>query len=401
MQQISGSRVVNMTLRDKVIQDFRQHYRYDPQLVVRAPGRVNLLGAHVDYNEGWVLPAATEQAVWLAASPSTGQMVNIKAVDFEGQDAGFSLDDLTARDGERVLTWLDYPRGAAWTLQSNGYHVTPMDVVFAGDVPIGAGVSSSAAVEVAFLTAWNWLGKLQLDPVELAKLGQQVENRYIGLASGIMDQFASVHGSEDHLVLLDCRSLEHALVPLPPDCAILVADTGIRRALASTEYNVRRSQCEEAVAILKESLPEIHTLRDVTPHEFEMNAHRLPLLLRRRAQHVVEECRRVLEGAELLRQGDVASFGGLLRDSHASARDLYEVSIPELDLLAATAWQVDGCYGARLTGAGFGGCIVVLASAEATERIVSALRQAYQASVGRVPRIFETRAAEGASVLKP
>jgi galactokinase len=260
-------------------------------------------------------------------------------------------------------------------------------------------MSSSAAVEVAFLAAWNRLGDLNLGGMTMAKYGQRTENEYIGLASGIMDQFASVHGAKARLVLLDCRTLEHELVPLPDDCAILVADSGVRRALASSEYNVRRSQCEEAVSILSAFLPGIRTLRDVLPQDFPGVAHHLPVVLRRRAQHVIEECRRVLQGAAFLKAGDVQAFGHLIRRSHASARDLYEVSIPELDLLAETAWGVEGCHGARLTGAGFGGCVVILAEKGATTRIKRVLQDAYASTYERSLHIFETSASQGVQVV--
>jgi galactokinase len=261
-------------------------------------------------------------------------------------------------------------------------------------------MSSSAAVEVAFLAAWNRLGDLNLDGITMAKVGQRTENDYIGLASGIMDQFASVHGADARLVLLDCRTLEHEWVPLPGSCAILVADSGVRRALASSEYNVRRSQCEEAVSILNGYLPGIRTLRDVSPQVFEGLAQHLPVVLRRRAQHVIEECQRVLQGASFLKAGDVKAFGGLIRRSHASARDLYEVSIPELDLLAETAWKVRGCYGARLTGAGFGGCVVILAEKNATERIKDSLQNAYASTYERSLHVFETNASQGVQVME-
>lgn len=390
-----------MDLQERVQQAFYARFGRQPQLVVRAPGRVNLLGAHVDYNEGWVLPAAIEQAVWLAVASAAKQTVTIKALDFDGQETQFSLSEPAPRDPAEAVTWADYPRAVAWALDCEGHNVTPVDAVFAGDVPIGAGVSSSAAVEVAFLTAWNQLDGLELSGVALARLGQKAENEYIGLASGIMDQFASLHGAQGHLVLLDCRNLEHALVPLPENCSILVADSGIRRELASSEYNVRRRQCEEAVSVLAGHLPGVRTLRDVSPRALELNAHRLPLTLRRRAQHVVNECQRVLKGAECLKQSQVAAFGRLIEESHRSARDLYEVSIPELDLLAATAWNVDGCYGARLTGAGFGGCIVVLAASDAEASLRQALEDAYQDAFGRTPQIFSTHASDGARVVVP
>ncbi len=388
-------------MKDKVCEAFRVRFGREPEIVVRAPGRVNLLGEHVDYNEGWVLPAAIDQAVWLAAARSRDGHTQIKALDFEGREASLEMDQLTPRPPDTSVTWQEYPKAVAWTLLDEGHRLPEMVAAYTADIPIGAGVSSSAAVEVAFLAAWNQLGALGLSSATMARLGQKSENQYIGLASGIMDQFASIHGRRGQLVLLDCRTLEHELVPFPPDCAILVVDSGIRRELAGSEYNVRRSQCEQAVAILQNYLPDIQTLRDVPPATFELLAHHLPVTVRRRARHVVEECRRVLEGAESLKRGDVVTFGRFMQQSHISLRDLYEVSIPELDLLAATAWQIDGCYGARLTGAGFGGCVVVLADAGAAASLGHAVSDAYQAATGRSARIFATSAADGVTVTEP
>jgi len=383
-------------LGERATAAFRATYGREPEIVARAPGRVNLLGAHVDYNDGWVLPAAIERAVWLAVAPNSEDAVRIRFLDFDEDDA-FSLEGLNPEaPAEKAKS--RYPAGVAWALQEAGHPLPGIDVVLTSDVPIGAGVSSSAAVEVAFLAAWDALAGMALSGVEKAQLGQRAENGYLGVASGIMDQFASVHGAAGRLILLDCRSLGHELIPFPPGLAILVADSGVRRELAGSEYNVRRQQCEEAVGALRPYLPGIQALRDVTPEELALYAHRLPITLRRRAQHVVDECARVLAGAEALRHGEVPAFGELIRRSHASSRDLYEVSIPELDLLAATAWQTDGCYGARLTGAGFGGCVVAVTEASAAPAVEEALRAAYRQEFDRDLNLFQTRVAAGAHV---
>lgn len=383
-------------LRARATTAFRETYGQEPKIVTRAPGRVNLLGAHVDYNDGWVLPAAIERAAWVAAAPNGKETVHIHFLDFDEDDA-FSLKDLNP-EAPAANGKTRYPAGVAWALQEAGYEIPGIDAVLTSDVPIGAGVSSSAAVEVAFLTAWDALAGLSLSGTEKAQFGQRAENDYLGVASGIMDQFASIHGAAGHLILLDCRSLGHERIPFPKDLFILVADSGVRRELASSEYNVRREQCQEAVERLQSYLPDIQALRDVTPEAFALHAHRLPITLRRRAQHVVEECGRVLGGAEALRHGDLAAFGELIRRSHSSSRDLYEVSIPELDLLAATAWQTPGCYGARLTGAGFGGCVVIVAEAAAAPAVEEALRRAYRQEFGRDLNLFQTRVAAGAQV---
>jgi galactokinase len=251
---------------------------------------------------------------------------------------------------------------------------------------------------MAFVLAWEALSGFQLDDLVRARLGQQVENKYLGVGSGIMDQFASLRGRADHLILLDCRSLEGELIPLPPGTAVLVADSGVRRALTQINYNSRPAECREATAILRQYLPDISTLRDVTPEALARHAHHLPDVLRRRARHVVGECARVLAGAAALRQGDLAMFGRLMRQSQISSGVNYENSIPELDLLAATAWQTPGCYGARFSGAGFGGCMQILAERPAVPAIQQALAEAFEKEFDRAPPMFTCTIADGASV---
>ena len=293
--------------------------------------------------------------------------------------------------------WIDYPAGVAWALSQAGHRPAAMDVAYASDVPIGAGVSSSAAVEVAFLLAWRELG-LDLDDAAVPGLGRRAENGYLGVQSGIMDQFASLNGAEGHAVFLDCRHLTCELLPLPRT-AVLVADSGVRRQLAASGFNDRPRECRQAIEILRRSLPGIRALRDVSAADFELHSHRLPIDLRRRARHVIEECRRVREGAEALRRGDLDAFGLLVRHSHVSSRDLYEVSIPELDVLAAAAWAAEGCYGARLTGGGFGGCVAALVESASAAAVGAAMAAAFESELGRPPPIFVCRAAAGAEVL--
>ncbi len=391
-------------MKDRIVQSFHELYGREPSIVVRAPGRVNLLGAHVDYNEGWVLPAAIEQSIWLAAAPLENDTVRVASLDFghEGAATLAKLADKTTLPSEinRELDWLNYPAGVAWAMQAAGHKLVGMEALFSGDIPVGAGVSSSAAVEMAFVLAWETLSGLSLDGRQRAKLGQRVENDYLGLQSGIMDQFASLHGTDGHLIMLDCRTLDHELIPLPPALVILVADSSVRRQLSNSNYNDRRTECLEAVNILKKYLPDIRTLRDVATEEFELYAHRLPIVLRRRARHVVEECARVLNGAEALRQGNIGMFGKMIRESHISSRDLFEVSILELDILAAAAWQVPGCYGARMVGGGFGGCVAVLAHESAAAEITRSMEDAFQSEFHRKPPIFLCRASKGAEVTR-
>ncbi len=264
---------------------------------------------------------------------------------------------------------------------------------------VGAGVSSSAAVEMAFLLAWEAFQPLGLDGADRARLGMRAENAYLGVQSGIMDQFSSLHGAAGRLIFLDCRSLEFEHLAMPASASVLVADSGVRRRLTDLDYNDRRQECSQAVEILRASLPGIRTLRDVDLGDFELHSHRLPMTLRRRARHAIEECRRVKGGAAALRRGDLAAFGHLIRESHLSSRDLYEVSIPETDLLAASAWAAPGCHGARLVGAGFGGCVMALVETPAVETVRRAIVRAFEEEFRRTPPVFACAIDAGARVV--
>lgn len=384
-----------------VIASFEQRFARSPSILVRAPGRVSLLGGHVDYSEGWVIPAAIDRAVRLAAAPAAGTTTTIHALDLD-RTVRLDLADLPPPVADRpdgAMAWSDYPAGVAWALRAAGHRPAALDVAFGGDLPIAAGMSSSAAVEVAFLLAWEAAsdGGFDLDGVARARLGERVENRYLGIASGVMDQFASLHGG---VLLLDCRDLAFRRLPLPADVGLLVADTGVRRRLGEIDYGDRRRECGEAVAVLRRRLPAIRTLRDVSTRDLERHGSELPPALRRRAHHAVEECRRVRDGAAALERGDLAGFGERMRASHRSSRDLYEVTIPELDVLADAAWAAGGCYGARLSGAGFGGCVVALVESPEAGAVAGAMDTAFERRFGRRPEIFSCAVADGARILE-
>ncbi len=369
-----------------------QHYRSI------GPGRVNLLGEHVDYNDGPVLPAAIDRQVTVDASPSEDGLVHLTALDF-GQEVTFALRDLErkrAADGSSLPDWALYPAGVAWSAQQSGLVVTPIRASFRSDIPIGSGLSSSAGVEVAFAALWRLLGGWDLDGVALAQLGQRAEVGYVGVNSGLMDQFASANGVEGSALYFDTRSLEWRAVPLPARTAIVIADSTMRRTLTSSAYNQRHAECLEAVRILQEHRPGIRSLRDVTPQEFAELADHLPETVRKRARHVVEEIARVEVATRLLEAGDAEGFGQLMLAGHASLRDLYEVSIPELDTLVEIAARLPGCLGARLTGAGFGGCTVNLVQEEAAGAFIDALKAGYFESTGRDAPVYLCRASQGA-----
>lgn len=346
------------------------------------------------------MPAAIEQAVWLAAAPREDGQVVIQAINFE-EKGRFQLPSLNVQASSVVGPWLNYPIGVAWALQEAGHTLSGMDVLVISDLPMESGLSSSAAVEMAFVLAWEAVSGLSLTGLEKAQIGQKAENEYLGVGSGIQDQFASVHGLANQLVYLDCRTLEHELICLPdmPKTAVILADSGVRRRLATSNYNSRPEECREATEILKAHLPEIHTLRDVTPDDLELYGHHLPEVLRRRAKHVVEECLRVRAGASALKHGDLAAFGRFIRQSQISSRDHYESSIPELDTLAAAAWQVPGCFGARFGGGGYGGIMQVLVEKTAVSQVQTAMANAFEQEYGRRPPMLVTSIANGAAVV--
>jgi galactokinase len=285
-----------------------------------------------------------------------------------------------------------------WALSEAKFATPAMNAIFSSDIPRGSGLSSSASVEMAFGVAWQKLGGWKISAMEMALLGQKAENKYVGVNCGIMDQFASACGETDRLLHLDCRSLQWQTVPLSQDVSIVVADTTVRRKLTSGEYNNRRDACETAVKILKADLPEIKALRDVSLADFNRLSAKLPEEVEKRARHIVEEIERSMQAVSLLESGNFAQFGKLMNECHASLRDLYEVSCPELDVMARVAQSLPGCYGARLTGAGFGGCTVNLVAQEQAAAFAQALAQAYEAECGLHPEIYICRASAGAGL---
>lgn len=391
-----------MSIQETVSAKFEERFGEEPTHIVRAPGRVNLLGEHVDYNDGFVLPIAIDRATWLAFSPNDADQTLLAALDLS-EEVSFTLQALSAKTdaaGEPLPTWALYPAGVMWALREAGLGTPSLKGVYVSNVPQGSGLSSSASVEMAFVLAWQTLGRWELPPMERALLGQKAENQYVGVNCGIMDQFASACGEKDRLLYLDCRSLKWHTLPLPEDVAIVIADTTVRRALTSGEYNKRRADCEEAVRILSAELPGVRSLRDVSVETFNRFADRLPERVQKRARHVVEEIERSQRVIPVLERGDMAEFGRLINDCHASLRDLYEVSIPELDTMVRVAQSLPGCYGARLTGAGFGGCTVNLVSREQADAFSDALAAGYEAETGLHPEIYICSASNGAELMK-
>ena len=390
-----------MNLVEQVTVFYREKFGQAPVHIARAPGRVNLLGEHVDYNDGFVLPAAIDRATYVAFSPTEADHSMLWAMDLN-QGASFSPESIpskTQADDSRLPEWTLYPAGVMWALKEGNLKTPNINAVFASNVPQGSGLSSSASIEMAFTIVWQTLGGWTLPPMQRALLGQKAENQYVGVNCGIMDQFASACGVENKLLLLDCRSLAWKTIPLPENVSIVIADTTVRRKLTTGEYNKRRAACEEAVQLLKRDLPNIQSLRDVSVEDFNRLAGKLPEVVSKRARHVVEEIERSQQAEALLEAGNVQRFGELMNECHASLRDLYEVSCPELNTMVNVAQSLDGCFGARLTGAGFGGCTVNLVANENIEIFAQELAKGYEAETGLHPEIYISHASNGAELL--
>ena len=379
-----------MPLEHSILHAFQQHYGAEPTIVVRAPGRVNLIGEHTDYNDGFVLPLAIDRATWIALRPRPDRRVTVHALDFDASDT-FDLDALTPQPG----SWADYVRGVAWALGQHGYLLGGWEGVMAGDVPIGAGLSSSAALELAVARAFGAVAGWPWDAARMALIGQYAENRWVGMNCGIMDQMISAAGVADHALLIDCRSLETRPLPLPADTAVVVLDTATRRGLVDSAYNERRAQCEAAARYFG-----VKALRDVTAAQLEAAQGELDALTYRRARHVISENDRVLQACDAMAAGDAPALGRLLDASHLSLRDDFQVSNRELNLIVAAAQAHPACLGARMTGAGFGGCAVALVTDAGVEDFVAQVSADYATRAGLTPRVYVCRATDGAAIIR-
>lgn len=376
---------------------FATHFGQAPSMVVRAPGRVNLIGEHTDYNDGFVLPAAIDRATYIAAAPRSDRRVRVFAADLNESEE-FAIDHI---EPSGIRPWSNYIRGMVRSLLAAGHVINGADMVVSSSVPRGAGLSSSAALEVATGYVFQLFYDLNILGEELALMAQATENHFVGVNCGIMDQFIVTLGQAHHALLIDCRDLSYQAVSVPENAAIVICDSHIERSLAASAYNQRRAECEQAVEILSASLPGIKALRDVTSQQLQQYSQALPSIVLQRARHVISENERVLSGVAALRAGNVAEFGRLMNASHASMRDDYNVSIPEMDALVASAQRVSGCYGSRLTGAGFGGCTVSLVENGAVEHFRHEVAAAYLAATGRSASIYVTHAADGVGRIRP
>ena len=383
-----------MSLKELVVREFASRFGAQPTAVVRAPGRVNLIGEHTDYNDGFVLPMAIDRAVWIAMRPRPDQELRVYSLEFD-ETRTFTIEEVRDKDSSREdAGWVEYLKGVTWALQEVGYTLQAWEGVLTGDVPIGAGLSSSAALEMATVQAFAVVSELPWDPASMAKLGQRAENEWVGVNCGIMDQMICAAGKAGHALLIDCRSLESQHVPLPPGTVAVVLDTATRRNLVDSAYNERRAQCEAAAQFF--GAP---ALRDVRLADFETRADELEELTCRRARHVISENERTLQASKSMCEGDAPKLGELMNASHESLRDDFEVSSDALNTMVMCARCTDGCYGARMTGAGFGGCAVALVREDKADAFIKTVAADYGHATGNVPSTYICHATNGAEVV--
>ena len=379
-----------MTL-DELTAAFQKLYGGQPR-IYRAPGRVNLIGEHTDYNEGFVMPVAINFSTFVAITKRDDSIVKIHSAIF-AEDAKIDLAN-TAAHGR--AHWSDYPLGVAIKLKEAGHNICGANLFVHGEVPLGSGLSSSAAIEVSTGLALLDISGVKIDRLGLAKICQKAENEFVGARTGLMDQFIACFGKADHAVMLDSRSLESRALPVPDDVKLVVCNTMVKHELASSEYNARRAQCEEGVRILSPHLPNVKSLRDVTPDDIERFRAELGEVISKRCRHVTTENDRVTKAADALRDRDLKTFGKLMYESHDSLRDDYEVSCRELDVMVDLARPIKGVFGARMTGGGFGGCTINLVSVEAVDQFTESIRSGYRRATGKHSEVCLCSAADGA-----
>jgi len=374
----------------QLVEEFRRVFGNEPRLY-RAPGRVNLIGEHTDYNDGFVLPAALELATFAAVRARSDRKLRIRSL-LMNDTREFDLDE---KDPKPQKDWSDYVRGVALMLEHAGHRLTGVDMLLDGNVPLGSGLSSSAALEVSVGYALLATAGIAIDLKALALVCQQAENDFVGMRCGIMDQFIACHGAVGRALLIDCRSLDSRLVPIDPKARLVICNTMVHHEHVASEYNARRRDCERGVALLKPALPAIRALRDVSPAELERHAGLLPELVYRRCRHVVTENDRTTRAAAALEAGALELVGQLMAESHRSMRDDFEITVPEVDRMVELNSAVPGVFGARMTGGGFGGCTISLVEVGAVERFKAEVTPAYQAATGLTPVIFASSPGAG------
>ena len=385
-----------MELVQETVQQFKKHFGSEPEVVVTAPGRVNLIGEHTDYNDGFVLPMAIERAIVVTASKRNDDKLALYSVDFQSS-VEVSLSKLERTNDNR---WSNYLKGVAYVFLQNKFRISGANICIHGNVPIAAGLSSSAALEVASAVTFQSLFNLQISSLDLIKLAQQAETDFVGVQCGIMDQFISLMGQKNNALFLDCRTLSYQFVPFPVGVKIIVFNTGVKRELASSAYNQRKSECEEAVRELSQYKSNINSLRNISLDEFKTYQEKLSPIISQRAMHVITENERVQKSVEAMKRNDLKELGKLMIESHMSLRDNYEVSCKELDSFVDIAIESEGVYGARMTGAGFGGCGICLVDEQSVDSVVEQIKNEYPKLVAGSPSMYVSSPEDGAKVTK-
>lgn len=381
-------------LIDNVKNAFKATLGYAPTHIVQAPGRVNLIGEHTDYNDGFVLPCAINYQTVVAAAKRDDNIVRVISVDYGNAQDEFDLTQEIAFQHDKM--WANYIRGVVKCLLARGFQFTGADIAVSGNVPQGAGLSSSAALEVVIGQTFKVLFNLEISQAEIALNGQQAENEFVGCNCGIMDQMISAEGSQQHAMLLDCRSLETTSVSMPEELAVVIINSNKKRGLVDSEYNTRREQCEAVAAIFG-----VKALRDVTLEQFNQKSHELDPLLRKRARHVITENYRTLDAAQALSQHDMQRMGRLMAESNASMRDDFEITVSEIDTLVAMVKEVIGERGGvRMTGGGFGGCVVALVPHDLVASVQAVVDANYEAQTGLKAAIYVCQAMDGAGLVE-
>ena len=379
----------DINIKERCLTEYTRWFGGKPEFFIRAPGRVNLIGEHTDYNDGFVLPMAMNRSIGMAIRRTGHRTVRVYSLDY-GEEQSFALHDLQ----KGPFGWVEYMKGVAWALQTAGYALSGFEATLAGDIPIGAGLSSSAALETATAMAFSATAPFQWEALAMAKLCQRAENDWVGMECGIMDQLICAAGRKEHALFLDCRSLQMQSIPLPEDVLVMILDTTTKRNLVHSAYKARREQCSAAAQGLQ-----VASLRDLNPEDFEERSRNLDPVLKKRARHVITENARVLEAVQAMEKRDGDLLGRLMDASHISLRDDFEVSGQELNLIVECARSIPGCIGARMTGAGFNGCAVALVRSGYDKSFKGSLSECFKNATGLTPVVYACRPQDGAKIV--